>query len=77
MNGAPTRPYHDGPIEGDAVRCGNDPGQPILHVDTQSWVERELAGLGPSARTIRAPLRGNGAIVEFSAARHRVASDFA
>ncbi len=32
VDGPPPFPYHDRPIEGDAVRCGNEAGQSILHV---------------------------------------------
>lgn len=68
-------PYHNRPIEGDAVRCGNEAGKPILHVVTQGRVQRELADLRTLGCTISVPLRVDRTVVEISATSCRVAPD--
>ena len=37
-NSAPPFPYHGRPVESDAVWCGNEAGEPFLHVVAQGGV---------------------------------------
>lgn len=59
----------------DASRCGDEAGQPILHIVSQGGIERKLARFWPLRRTVSMPLCVDRAIVEVSTPGCRVTPD--
>jgi hypothetical protein len=64
MNGPTSFPYHNRPIESDAIGCGDEAREPVLHIVAKGGITYQLAGLGALGCSIRMPLRCDGAIVE-------------
>ncbi len=75
VNGPPSFPYHNRPMMRDAVWCGDETGQPILHIVAQGGIERELASFWPLRSTISMPLCVDRTVVEVSATGCRIAPD--
>jgi hypothetical protein len=71
---APPDPAHLRARDRGAVRSGDHPGEPVLHVVAQGVVGGEFGGFRAPGPAVGVPLRGGGPVVQPAAAGGRVAA---
>ena len=69
-------PRHRWPRDRCAATGAHDAGEPLFHIGAQRCVPRKLRRLGTTGRSLGVPLGDRRAILQGTAARGRVATDF-